>query len=66
MSDEEVASRSRGSLEFAESSVIQAIVPESTEPNLEEKLHALLREDEDVETLLHAVPARSSLFFGRV
>lgn len=65
MSDEEVASRSRGSLEFAESSVIQAIVPESTESNFEEKLQALLRKDEGVETLLHALPVRSSLFFGR-
>lgn len=66
MPDEEVASRSRSSLEFAESSVIQAIVPESTESNFEEKLQALLREDEDVETLLRALPVRSSLFFGRV
>lgn len=66
MSDEEVASRSRGSLEFAESSVIRAIVPESTESNFEEKLQALLSEDEDLETLLHALPLRSSLFFGRV
>lgn len=66
MSDEDLASRTRGSLEFAESSVIQALVPESTESNFEKKLQELLREDEDVETLLHALPVRSSLFFGRV
>ena len=64
MSDEDLTSRSRGSLEFAESSVIQAIVPESTEADFEEKLASLLREDGNLESLLHTVPIRSSLFFG--
>lgn len=66
MADEEVASRTRGSLEFVESSVIQAIVPESTESDLEDRLRSFLGEYEDLQVLLHAVPMRSSLFFGRL
>lgn len=65
MADEDPASRPRASLEFVEGSVIQAIVPEPTESNFEERLQALLKEDEDVQSQLHTLPIRSSLFFGR-
>lgn len=64
MSDDELPSQPRGSLEFIENSLMQAIVPESTESSLEEKLRASAATHGDVDAVLRSIALRQSLFFG--
>jgi hypothetical protein len=59
-------SRSRGSLEFAESSVLDTIVPLASELNIEDALSGSVeRLDEGNGSPLAAIPQRHALFFGQ-
>lgn len=59
-------SRSRGSLEFVESSVLDTIVPLASELNIEEALSGSVeRLDEGNGSPLAAIPQRHALFFGQ-
>lgn len=64
MSDDEQPQRSRGSLEFVETSIIQTIVPEFTELSLEEGLRTSLAKNGDVEAALQDMALRQTVFFG--
>jgi hypothetical protein len=64
MSDDDQPQRSRGSLEFVETSIIQTIVPEFTELSLEEGLRTSLAKNGDVEAALQDMALRQTVFFG--
>lgn len=64
MSDDDEPQQSRGSLEFVESSIIQAIVPGFTDCGLEESLQASVAKNGNVDAVLHNIALRQTLFFG--
>ena len=66
MADSEVEeARPRGSLEFAESSVLDTIIPLASDLNIEEALNGSVeRLDESNTSPLAAIPQRHALFFG--
>jgi hypothetical protein len=64
---EEEEARPRGSLEFVESSILDAIVPLSSNLNIEEALKGSVeRLDEGNDSPLAAIPQRNALFFGKL
>ncbi|KFZ19959.1 hypothetical protein V502_03418 [Pseudogymnoascus sp. VKM F-4520 (FW-2644)] len=66
MSDDDQPQRSRGSLEFVETSIIQTIVPEFTELSLEEGLRTSLAKNGDVEAALQDMALRQTVFFDEI
>jgi len=57
--------RPRGSLDFVESSVLDTIVPLTSDLNIEEALNGSVeRLDEGNDSPLAAIPQRHALFFG--
>lgn len=57
--------RPRGSLEFAESSILDTIVPAASDLNIEEALSGSVeRLDEGNDSPLAGIPQRQALFFG--
>lgn len=57
--------KSRGSLEFVESSILDTIVPLASELNIEDALSGSVeRLDEGKSSPLAAIPQRHALFFG--
>lgn len=65
MSDDDQPQRSRASLEFVETSIIQTIVPEFTELSLEEGLRTSLAKNGDAEAALQDMALRQTVFFGK-
>jgi hypothetical protein len=55
----------RGSLDFAESSILDAIVPLASDLNIEEALSgSVARLDEQNDSPLAAIPQRHAVYFG--
>jgi hypothetical protein len=62
---EEREARPRGSLDFAERSVLDTIVPLASNLNIEEALSGSVdRLDDEDDSPLATIPQRHSLFFG--
>ena len=58
--------RPRGSVDFAESSILDTIIPLASDLNIEEALSGSVeRLDEGTYSPLAAIPQRSALFFGK-
>jgi hypothetical protein len=58
--------RSRGSLEFTDSSILDTIVPLASDLNIEAALSGSVeRLDEGNDSPLGAIPQRHALFFGQ-
>jgi hypothetical protein len=63
---EEEEARPRGSLEFVESSILDTIVPLSSNLNIEEALKGSVeRLDDGNDSPLAAIAQRNALFFGK-
>lgn len=62
----EVEPRPRGSIDFAETSILDAIVPLESGSNIEEILHGSVDNlDESESSLLSGIRQRTSLYFGK-
>ena len=58
--------RSRGSIEFVESSILDTIIPLASDLDIEEALSGSVeRLDEGNDSPLAAIPQRHALFFGK-
>lgn len=65
MSDDEREFQPRGSIDFVESSILDTIIPSSTNISIEENLRGSVeRLDEGDASPLSAIKQRHSLFFG--
>lgn len=65
MSDFEDEIRSRGSIEFVESSILDTIIPLGSDLDIEEVLSGSVeRLDEGNDSPLASIPQRHALFFG--
>ena len=65
MATEVEESRSRGSVDFTESSILDTIIPLASNLNIEEALSGSVeRLDEGTDSPLAAIPQRNTLFFG--
>lgn len=63
----EIETRPRGSVEFAETSILDAIVPLESDLDIEEALSGSVeRLDEAQDSPLAGIPQRSALYFGKI
>jgi hypothetical protein len=66
MADDIEQAPPRGSVDFTESSILDTIIPASTNVNIEEALGSSVeRLDEGAASPLSAIPQRQILFFGK-